>query len=60
LASKIGGILAKCGINIKFKTDRIYVDKNTAKNSTLSVKVLPNRVSDHSPIELSIHNENLY
>ena len=50
--SKIGNLLAKFGIGVKFKTDRIFTDNRTAKQSKITARVLPNRVSDHSPVEL--------
>lgn len=52
--SKIGNILAACGIGVKFKTDRIFIDENTAKQHKITTCILPDRVSDHSPVEISI------
>lgn len=44
--------LAKFGIGFNLKTDHLFVDTETAKRSR--ARVLPDRVSDHSPIELAI------
>lgn len=52
--SRIGNFLMRFNISIRFKTDRIFVDKNTANKFHMAVKVLPDRVSDHSPVELEI------
>lgn len=55
--SKIANVLAKLGINITFKTDHILIDKATAEQCVASAVVLPDRVSDHSPIELTLSSK---
>lgn len=44
-------LLSLLKICIKFKTDHMFVDLTTA-NGSYKVSVLPDRVSDHSPVEL--------
>ncbi len=44
--------LAKLGIGLRFKTDHLFADVKTAKRSR--VHILSDRVSDHSPLELTI------
>lgn len=44
-------------ICITFKTDHIFVDKGTVATKSIATRVLPDRVSDHSPIELVIDSE---
>ena len=59
LASKIGNMLTTLGISVKFKTDKLFVGKNIAGQNKITTRVLPDRVSDHSPIELIIYQNNL-
>lgn len=44
--------LAKFGMGVSLKTDHFFVDVETAKRS--EAHILPDRVSDHSPLELTI------
>ncbi|MFA5877398.1 MAG: endonuclease/exonuclease/phosphatase family protein [Candidatus Paceibacterota bacterium] len=44
--------LAKFGIGFNLKTDHFFTDTETAKRS--ETRILSDRVSDHSPIELTI------
>lgn len=46
-------ILSWLGISIKFKTDHIFIS-NSFKDYLLTARVLKDRVSDHSPLELEI------
>jgi endonuclease/exonuclease/phosphatase (EEP) superfamily protein YafD len=50
--SKLGNLLSLLGINVSFRTDKIFVDQKTAKNTKTTSKVFPDRISDHSPVEL--------
>lgn len=44
--------LSSLGIGFNLKTDHFFTDRSTASRST--ARILPDRVSDHSPIELVI------
>lgn len=44
--------LAKAGINFKGKVDHIYVDQDSSNSNIMQSRVLPDRASDHSPLEL--------
>lgn len=55
LTNQINRILKKLKIYIQLKTDHLYIDSNTAKNTNIQTKVLKDRVSDHSPIEVQIN-----
>lgn len=46
--------LARYGIGIFLRTDHIFIDNETAQRSKTKSRVLTDRVSDHSPIELSL------
>lgn len=52
LPNQIAKILRKFGLSVWLKADHIFVDINTAREYIFEKNVLPNRVSDHSPIEL--------
>lgn len=56
LAGKIGNLLAVCGIHLNFHTDKIFVDQKISQQIKLTPRVLPDRVSDHSPVELMLQN----
>jgi hypothetical protein len=51
-------LLAKLGIHICMKVDHIYANNKTAMENAISCKVLKNRVSDHSPVEVIIKDIN--
>ena len=53
IASKVGNFLAKFNIAVTFKTDCIFVDKKSCEQFGGVSKILPVRVSDHSPIEFN-------
>ena len=40
------------GITFKFQTDKIFLDGETFMKKTITACTLPDRVSDHSPVEL--------
>jgi len=51
--TNIGAVfLAKFGMGLNLKTDHFFTDAETAKHS--EARILSDRVSDHSPIELTI------
>jgi endonuclease/exonuclease/phosphatase family metal-dependent hydrolase len=52
MLNKISVFLAKFGIGFTFRTDHLYVDRETAETSTMECRILPDRVSDHNPVEL--------
>lgn len=54
LASRINDFLRFIGVSIRFKTDRVFMDRYTANKHSVTSMILPNRVSDHSPVELVI------
>ncbi len=54
LSTKFTSLLGKLGIHSRTKVDHIYVDNKTALENIISCKVLSDRVSDHSPMEVSI------
>ena len=51
---KINNFFRKLGLSKKFKTDHIFIDQGSHKNYHISTKILSDRVSDHSPIELAL------
>ncbi len=54
LASKIATFLRTIGISIKLKTDHFFTNTQILKKYHTKIRVLPHRVSDHSPIELTL------
>ncbi len=48
----VNNILRKLGIKVKLKTDHIFVDEMTTKRNNIETRILSDRVSDHSPIEM--------
>ncbi len=52
--NKISVFLAKFGIGFTFRTDHLYVDSATIGTHTIECRILPDRVSDHNPVELII------
>ncbi|HEY4489965.1 MAG TPA: endonuclease/exonuclease/phosphatase family protein [Candidatus Paceibacterota bacterium] len=57
LTNRIAVFLAKFGIRVPLKTDHLFVDRKTATESKINTRILPNKVSDHSPIELIIQEQ---
>jgi len=53
IASKVGNFLARFNIAVTFKTDCIFLDKKSCEQFRGVSKILPVRVSDHSPIEFN-------
>lgn len=45
--------LARFGLGVRLKTDHFFVDAKTAER-VVGERVLPDRISDHSPIELEL------
>ncbi len=54
IPNRIGFFLAKFNIAIRLRTDHVYMDQKTAKTYTINCSILPDRVSDHSPIEITL------
>jgi endonuclease/exonuclease/phosphatase family metal-dependent hydrolase len=54
LPNRIGAVLRFFGIPARLWTDQIFVDAATAAVTRLECSVLPDRVSDHSPVELEL------
>lgn len=52
LPNRIAAFLGFFGIPTPLWTDQLLVDANTAKQRTISCRILPDRISDHSPVEL--------
>ncbi len=52
ITNKAAVFLAKFGIGFNLKTDHFFTDEETAKHS--EAHILSDRVSDHSPLELTI------
>lgn len=50
--ARIANILMKIGISIKLKTDHVYMDNISTKNTSVTCTTLPSRVSDHLAIEI--------
>jgi len=50
----ISVFFAKFGLGICMDVDHIFVDKKTAKTHASSCKVFPDRISDHSAMEVSL------
>ncbi len=51
---RVANFLASIGISIKLKADHVYVDRNTTEKSAITARLLPDRVSDHLAIEVSL------
>jgi endonuclease/exonuclease/phosphatase (EEP) superfamily protein YafD len=54
LTNKVAFYLAKVGVNLSLPTDHIFVDVRTSLTAAVSCKKLPDRISDHRPVEMSI------
>lgn len=55
LPNRVAALLGWIGIPTLLSTDHLFVDVQTADAYTLQSRVLPDRVSDHSPIELTLN-----
>lgn len=56
LPNKIAHALARIGVGIKLKTDHFFANHAATEFKSVLCRVLPDRVSDHSPIELVTQN----
>lgn len=55
ISNKVAVLLAKFGLKISLKTDNFFINQKASRTwSNISAKVLPDRVSDHSPLELKL------
>ncbi len=54
IINALATVLAKARISIKLKTDHFFVDSESAIHSQSHVRILADRVSDHSPVELVV------
>lgn len=54
LPNRVGALLRFFGIPVRLWTDQIFVDEKTATRHQVACRVLPDRVSDHSPVELTL------
>jgi hypothetical protein len=52
--NKISIFLAKFGIGFTFRTDHFFIDTKTFDMKKISCAILPDRISDHNPVELLI------
>lgn len=55
LPNKIAHALARLGLSVKLRTDHFFVSRTLAVSADISCRVLPDRVSDHSPVEFSFN-----
>ena len=55
IPNKVSLFLSTFGLGIRLKTDHIFVDKGTLSTKEVSCRVLPDRLSDHSPLEFELH-----
>ncbi|MCH2188732.1 hypothetical protein MK079_02810 [Candidatus Gracilibacteria bacterium] len=49
---KMNNFFRRFGLSKKFKTDHIFIDTSSHNRYHISTRILPDRVSDHSPIEV--------
>jgi endonuclease/exonuclease/phosphatase family metal-dependent hydrolase len=54
LPNRIAALLSLFNIGIHLRTDHVFLDHNLALDITPSFLILPDRISDHSPIECLI------
>lgn len=54
LPNRIAALLGFLGIPTPLWTDHLFVDAKTAEENNITCRVLPDRVSDHSPIEITL------
>lgn len=56
LPNRISRVFAWINVSIPLWTDHFFVDRATAEKYTVECRVLPDRVSDHSPVEMIIED----
>ena len=49
--------LARFGIGIRLRADNVFASQPLAKSARISCHVLPDRVSDHSPVEIILQED---
>ena len=54
LPNRIAAFLALFNIRISLRTDHVLISSEASKRYAVQCRVLPDRVSDHSPVELSL------
>ena len=54
MPNKIAANLGKVGIYHRMKVDHMYLDRATATTHITSCRALPDRISDHSPLEVTL------
>ena len=54
LPNRIAAFLGFFGIPTPLWTDHLFVDAKTATSKSIESRILPDRVSDHSPVEILI------
>jgi len=54
LPNRIAALFNFFNLGIKLRTDHIFVDHQTAVTNTVECSILPDRVSDHSPVEITL------
>ena len=54
LPNRIAAFLWFFGVKTPLWTDQLFIDARTVKQGKVSCRVLPDRVSDHSPVELAL------
>jgi len=54
LPNRIAAFLSAFGVGIKLRTDHFFINRESAEDNVVHCLVLPDRVSDHSPIELIV------
>jgi endonuclease/exonuclease/phosphatase family metal-dependent hydrolase len=52
LPNRVAKFLARFNVRIPLWTDKIFVDATTAASYPSECRILPDRISDHSPVEL--------
>ncbi|MCR4326007.1 MAG: hypothetical protein NUV59_04405, partial [Patescibacteria group bacterium] len=57
LTNRIASAMAKVGLGISLRPDHIFTDAQTASHNVIECRVLPDRISDHSPVELILRSE---
>jgi len=55
LPNRVAAFLSLLCVSVRLRMDYIFVDAHTASHGKLQSRLLPDRVSDHSPVELELH-----